>query len=31
MTARLRSDVISRSEGALRDDVVVLALRRTED
>jgi PAS domain S-box-containing protein len=31
MTARLRSDVISRSEGALRDDVVVLALRRTDE
>jgi PAS domain S-box-containing protein len=31
MTARLRSDVISRSEGALRDDVVVLALRPTGD
>jgi PAS domain S-box-containing protein len=28
MTARLRGDAISRSEGALRDDIVLLALRR---
>lgn len=28
MTARLRGDAISRSEGELRDDVVLLALRQ---
>ncbi len=30
MTARLRGDAISRSYGALRDDIVVLALRRVK-
>jgi hypothetical protein len=28
MTARLRADAMSRSEGELHDDIVLLALRR---